>query len=438
MREGGECALEEWGIVRLTTVLGAGATVDIGGITADKLTNEVVMKEQRYKDIDDKEKHRMLLSDIYRALCPHKQNATINFEDIMNSLENLYSMHESTKIRTPWAAIAELKKTFQGLERRMILRAHSDLLTIVGDSISKYDVSFINHDRYSDFKNFWIQISKECPLDLFTLNYDTVLEQCFEENFIDGFGDLNEVMGVEGNSARRFQPIILEEEKGKSKILHLHGCINFARATLRIPNHNQFAFQESYMDMYKYNTYKEANEHWWGENAIITQSGDAIFNDPILFGLRKPDKILSVYPYSYYFRELQDAIIRNHSLLIIGYSCGDQYINNWLTRMMEIHGEKRRVVIVNYYDRNKTLCADARKTDKKDEVQIISDSEFDVYSKLMQEEYAGIIYSIADKVKGLPTDGKIISKDSCVRIYFEGFHTAIIKYGDEIINFLNS
>ena len=99
--------------MRLTTVLGAGATVDIGGITADKLTNEVVMKEQRYKDIDDKEKHRMLLSDIYRALCPHKQNATINFEDIMNSLENLYSMHESTKIRTPWAAIAELKKHFK-------------------------------------------------------------------------------------------------------------------------------------------------------------------------------------------------------------------------------------------------------------------------------------------------------------------------------------
>lgn len=192
------------------------------------------------------------------------------------------------------------------------------------------------------------------------------------------------------------------------------------------------------MDMYKYNTYKEANEHWWGENAIITQSGDAVFNDPILFGLRKPDKILYGYPYSYYFRELQDAIISNHSLLIIGYSCGDQYINNWLTRMMEIHGKKRRVVIVNYYDRNKTLCSDAHKTDKKDEVQIISDSEFNVYSKLMQEEYAGIIYPIADEVKGLPTDGKIISKDSCVRIYFEGFHTAIIKYGDEIINFLNS
>lgn len=75
--------------MRLTTVLGAGATVDIGGITADKLTNEVVMKEQRYKDIDDKEKHRMLLSDIYQALHHYKQNATIKERVSVNEV-NLF------------------------------------------------------------------------------------------------------------------------------------------------------------------------------------------------------------------------------------------------------------------------------------------------------------------------------------------------------------
>ena len=315
--------------MRITVLLGAGATVDIGGITADKLTDDVAMKEQCYKDSNDKEKHSMLLLEIYRALYLNKHNNSINFEDIMNTLENLYSMYNSKKIRTPWSAIAELRESFQNIERVLILRAHSDLLTVVSDSIYKYDAVFTQNNHYSEFRDFWMRMGTHCLLDLFTLNYDTILEQSLEGNFVDGFGDLNEVMGVKGDLARRFQPAILEKEKNKSKILHLHGCINFARATLSPPNHNKFAFQESYNDMYKYNTYQEAREHWWGANVIETQSGDTIFNDPILFGLRKPDKILSSYPYAYYFREFQDSIISNNNLLIIGYSFGDNYINNW-------------------------------------------------------------------------------------------------------------
>ena len=238
--------------------------------------------------------------------------------------------------------------------------------------------------------------------------------------------------------ASRFEPHLLEKVDDCSRIMHLHGCINFAKA---IPNDdpNKYVFREkSDDDMYKYQSYEQARVNWheWHALQNSNQANEIIFNDPIISGLKKPDKLLNVYPYAYYFYEFHKAIIDNNSLFIVGYSSGDTYLNNLLFRMAEFHGNRRRIVIVTYWDKENILKAINYTVDK---TKVFTENEFGVYSRLMQEEFASYVFSkIRFKVREAFEQGVLESEDHCVRIYFKGFKHAIEHHGKEILAFLNS
>jgi len=62
-------------------------------------------------------------------------------------------------------------------------------------------------------------------VDIFTLNYDTVLERCLQENgvqFADGFGDPE-------NEVRYWNPDLFEVEPSKVRLFKLHGSVNWFR-----------------------------------------------------------------------------------------------------------------------------------------------------------------------------------------------------------------
>jgi len=91
----------------------------------------------------------------------------------------------------------------------------------------------------------------------------------------------------------------------------------------------------------------EARRTWFGRSRNQAQSGERATAGPIITGQRKPDKLLA-YPYSTYQTVLHDALLRNPRLLIAGYGFGDIHFNRLLRRLTRIHGNNRRVVLIDF------------------------------------------------------------------------------------------
>lgn len=422
---------------RIIALIGAGATVDIGGINSKELTNSVI-------ETDD------FLKKVYSAMCEKNPNVQINFEDIMNALEILLSMKaRNNQIQNPTSlsTFAELSPKFVKESLEDIMSAHLMLLQNIAEKINDYDKAFMTNEANKFFVDFWRDSLEKAFWDIVTLNYDTCLEQCLRNQFVDGFTLLEKVMGIyvdtnggwQSPLASRFEPRILEKPGDCSRIMHLHGSINFARAK---PNDesNKYSLREGDDDMYKYPSYEQARTNWhkWYDLQNANQAKEIIFNDPIISGLKKPDKVLGFYPYAYYFYEFHKAIINNKNLLIVGYSFGDIYLNNLLLRVAEFHGTLRRVVVITHWDTDKILeAAERMKIDgtRINEIRIFTRNEYAVYSRLMQEEFFSRVFSRNYKcIKG----DMLESSDRCARIYFRGFKQAIEKHGKKIIAFLNS
>lgn len=419
---------------RITALIGSGATIDINGTDTKKLTERVV-------------KSNFTLEKIYSVICEKSPDNETNFEDIMNALEILLSMkvkNDKSNNPTSWSNFVELSSDFIKESVEDIMNAHLKLLKNIAEVINDYDNDLMLNKTNKFFIDFWQNSLEKNFWDIVTLNYDTCLEQCLNGQFVDGFALPEKVMGIyvdadkewQSPLASRFEPRLLDNVGDYSKIMHLHGCINFARA---VPNDdpNKYVFRESNEDMYKYSSYEQARTNWhkWYDLQNANQANEIIFNDPIISGLKKPDKVLSFYPYAYYFYEFHKAIINNKSLLIVGYSFGDIYLNNLLFRVAEFHKDIRRIVIITYWDTEKILEAAKYAIDR---TKVFTENEFAVYSRLMQEEFAEIFFKARFKMREWCKQGMLESKDHCVRIYFKGFKQAIDNYGEEILAFLNS
>lgn len=388
---------------RITCLLGAGAVIEIGGPTTDEITKCVCNDWEKIGGKDC-------------VGC----NLTGNFEYRFHLLEILSSFHKN--IKNPVSKILELKDTFKCIGLDELMSSCQTLLNTVGNIINKYDCSWKEKKEHEWFISFWKKLDANIRLDLVTLNYDTCIEQSLF-SYEDGFSERLNIMGIRSCHAYRFHPEVLAHST-RSKVMHLHGCINYGMGT---PSEvNKYAFDDSFHDMYKFDSFNAAVEHWFGHSNPSTQAGEDIYAGPIITGLRKTEKILA-HPYLSYHYEFQRALRDNYSLLIVGYSCGDDYINAELMRMKQLHGNKRRIVVISY------MPNDVRKQWHPDPYlrNWPTDNEYYTLAHLMGCE----VTSLLDSYK-IPQKDVLISKDGCVHWYFCGFKESIMKYKRKIIKFL--
>jgi hypothetical protein len=206
------------------------------------------------------------------------------------------------------------------------------------DMVDRYDKDFKkNNVNHSWYINFWREFK---GFDLFNFNYDTTIEHCLKI-YNDGF------TASDDPQFQRFDPRKLFEENSIYKICHLHGCIMYFYERYKNPNHDVYLYNSH--DLYKwpnYNLVKKLSDGYSHSNPS-SQGGEPLFTGPIITGLRKTDK-LTISPYNYYHHYLNAAIIKNHSLLIVGYSFGDLYVNDLIERMNLLHGEKKRIVLMRF------------------------------------------------------------------------------------------
>lgn len=144
--------------------------------------------------------------------------------------------------------------------------------------------------------------------------------------------------------------------------------------------------------------------------------------DIIISGLNKLEKTISI-PFSAYRTLLHGCLIKNSSLLIIGYGFNDLYINSLLEDFTNTHNKKRKLVILNY-----------RKIDyinnyswNYSQEHGIPQNEFTLIPKLFMDT------SLNSKYYSEPI---MRSEDKCCIYYFDKFKDTIIKHSNNIINFL--
>lgn len=166
-----------------------------------------------------------------------------------------------------------------------------------------------------------------------TLNYDDILERCFE-SWHDGFA-------ADGEQ-NAFDPRLFLAEHTQPTLMHLHGSVRFY--VLQQQGSLPSIFKAKTADLEN----PQARNALWVQ---YSQSGETLLNGPMITGFRKTDKTV-IAPFGFYQYELQRSCYENPSLLVIGFGAYDTYISGLLTQMRRIHGDALRAVFV-------TKCEDA-------------------------------------------------------------------------------
>ncbi len=286
------------------------------------------------------------------------------------------------------------------------------LIETIADEVNKYDINFKESSKYDWYKEFWAKC--EIKWDITTLNYDTTIENSFNNNIEDGFED-------SGDNYYRFNPLKFLNTK-ESTIAHLHGCINFGYP---IQIRNKYAFEDTHEDVYKLNSYEDSKITWFGRSTNRSQASEETLIGPIITGLRKTEK-LNTFPYSFYQSNFQNSILKNSRLLIIGYSFGDLYLNQIMERINRIHGMDKKIVIITYYGKNYWA----------DDHRIIDFPEpneaYFFYAKAFVQDSPFTGYKEDNFRKKEP----IRDKKGNVLVFLHGLKEALTNHKEEILTFL--
>lgn len=422
---------------RITTILGAGAVLDFDfgnllrpstqNITEAILDIEVMNYAGRatklIKDVHDRLQERGFEKQ-NSAITPYSKEVVnkIHFEHLFHVLEELMSYNSvwknewiSPDTYPPLAAFCNGDFERNTIEyERALIKAENKILKIITD----YDNRFAEEDREKWYKDFW-KLNRK-GWDIFNLNYDTTVERSLGQ-YEDGYEDTSEAY-------QHFSPSkLMINSRNLSTVQHLHGSILFSEA---FPM--EYGFSHGNRDLYKFPTARAACDsmriHQCPE---YTQAHESFYTGPILVGLRKTEK-LEFLPFSCYHADLVNKIVANPSLLIVGYSFGDLYVNQLLERHKLVHGNNQRVVLIDKWP------------------DWINDDSASVYLHLMNKTNGRLRLFIerlldkryepfeAKKYFSLVNDGCWESYNGFLRICTKGFKHAIECNEQEILSFLTA
>lgn len=407
-----------FGRKRITCLLGAGATIPLGGPKTSDITVAARQKSQHVIDPSTNTwVHVAFIDELAQRLDQFLAPQRCHFEDIFHVLETLESYragwepgtHERYKPR-PAAFFAPSDERYFNL--MWLIAAKRSLLEAVAEQVEESLGRFERDGRHQWFRKFWTDALRRATWDIGTLNYDNLLEQINAE-LEDGF--------PANPKWARFDPHRLWTSR-KSRILHLHGSIFYGY----LPFSEQEQFVDYHEDLCKYRSSTEARETWFGTSNATAQAHEESVIGPLITGLRKTDK-LTVHPYDEYQAVFRRAVYKSDRLLIAGYSFGDLYVNSIIDRMLGLHGSSRRIVIVTWFPSEKH----AWHCDPK-----VLNQEHGWPGTEMYSSLGTAMDSVQPFGNSLTYKDKLVSADGCCRVYLGGTQEAFDKYGDEILEFL--
>lgn len=402
--------------MRITALLGAGAAVDIGGPLSSDLTKTVRAKTQDLFVPGHGMVTTPLLGRIADILDDYFGPQGCHFEDIFYTLESLATYEKANhpgviKKFKPHLGAFLKQHDASFFDPIALLKAKQDLLSIVADNIYNYQQQYDADGKDLWFAEFWRKGTSCCPWDIATLNYDHSVEDSIG-SYEDGYEDF-------GMPFKRFNPKKLLQSDN-TKVLHLHGSIYYGHER---DLGNRYMFEDSHEDLYLYSSYEEAKQTWFYRSGASAQSHDETHIGPIITGLRKTDKLMP-YPYSSYYYQLQESLMSSSKLIIMGYSFGDNHINSLLERIVRLHGDNRRVVVITYFPHSEEYWhPDSSVMDWPD------NEMFRFIAKSFKQN---------NPFDNSNFNNPLISTDQRSRVYLRGVREAFSNHGDDILSFLNS
>ena len=441
---------------RITVLLGAGVPLNLksqdGFFPSTKnITNEVLNNPYHVYNLNTGNTSvGTLIRDIFIRSCkkyhPELNSANpdsaakVHFEILFQILEMLHTYERSWQSNTVPQYVNKFSSFVESnfvFKKEEFYAASRHLLDIIIKCVRKYD------DVFSSKENDWYRIFWRGNLkgwDLFNLNYDTTLEQSLGE-YEDGYEDIVDQEGFQRFNINK----LLKNRKKLSTINHIHGCILYGKDRYENINHDSYDF--SHQDLYKWPDADTAYDRWSGSSSSsgTAQDGSVIVQGPIITGLYKTEKVTCL-PYDVYRNNFFRCVLQNSSLLIAGYSFSDPYINQIFYRMFQLHRNKTRVVLIDYWD----IAGYYKDKDAVDENDTLKDGDlkpryFEHYFMLDHgnDEMLLFIKRIAHRdmdvwchFNQLSLAGPMVSDNGCLMLFIGGFKTAIEKHRNEIMKFL--
>lgn len=197
------------------------------------------------------------------------------------------------------------------------------------------------HAEWPDWKSFWEHLDNEFEVDVATLNYDTLLEQALPGRLDEGFRAEPSVIG------ERFNPV--EFANARARLMHLHGSIHYGYPDLG-GNPNRFIFEDEHDDLYRHGAPADALASLNPRSGNVSQAGRPAEIGPMITGLDKTAKVVIAEPYRTYMHTLHSLVEQVPRLLIVGYGFGDLHVNSAIGRFTRLHGDSRRVAVVDFWN----------------------------------------------------------------------------------------
>lgn len=332
---------------RITVLLGAGAMMEVTSLSSKSITEKVIAKHQTCS-VDNKYEQVPFLAFVYEQLRKyyHLEPDNITFEDIFHTLEMMRSLSSTEnkltrkRFKSVFGMLCDIKEEYSGIPQALVYSGMQDLIDTVVDSIAEFE-NDVNKEMW--FGSFFKGLQDALGIDVFTLNYDTWLEQIFEE-YNDGFVPVCD-------THQEFDAKILFNPANKCPTInHLHGQICFTGYSPSEPMH---FLTDGWYKANDYDVIKNLKVYPKHSGYMTTtQAAEQVFEYPIITGLRKNDKIM-MSPFDTYYNHFFQQLRCNKRLLIIGYGFGDLYINSLLSQFRNFHGADGKVCCIGFLDPTK-------------------------------------------------------------------------------------
>lgn len=371
-----------------------------------------------------------------------------HFEMLFHVLEMWYAYgyvwkypDNPPKNLTTYPVFAPFVSPKQEMDVDNVRQAMHHFLLKVMDIIDTYNAPFLADESFNKwYRDFWRGFSG-C-WDVFNLNYDTTIEHSLD-HCEDGFDSIP--------GQKDFQHFIpkklWENANGWSTMSHLHGCIEFFDQRYEREVYKRELLKYDFHDMYKYDSYEKVRGRYIGSTKSFksNQAGEQLVGTPIITGLRKNDK-LNIVPFDFYHGHLFNCVLKNNSLLLVGYSFGDVYMNHVIERMELIHGENKRIVLIDWwpiYDNEEIT----KITDHEQISGVIKEMMRKwVYEADFNNELGYFLCRMTGKTQfdeavmcfqDYDRTGPMVSLNGCLMLFIGGFKAAT-EYKEDIYSFLNS
>lgn len=269
---------------RIAFLLGAGTSIAAGLPGMESLTNAIELQLTAG--------NQALFTEIRKSLRDAK-----NIEDVLDHLRILWDLLGDDK--------SKLHDGISGVQAKELDR---DICRAICKAVSTPDPAKMNA-HYS--LALWTrQVRRDKPIEIFTTNYDLVLEMGFEYHevpFFDGFlGAVNpffvpESVEVDGGAGEDTDP-----PKPWTRLWKIHGSVNW-----------------------------QLKENGDGHQRVVRSASQSPESELVIYPTREKHAVTRRFPFVNYMDRMRRILSSGECLLIvIGYSFRDQHVNDLLRQSL--------------------------------------------------------------------------------------------------------